>query len=171
MVYPLPRDPWSNNPANGAFFDGRQLHNQTNNPYLNTVFEGINRTQDLIQFAGPNGGGGYGQYASFGGGGYGGGYGGGGYGPPMSANQQFLNNFINPVVGQAGANYRAGLDLAANAQHGGGEGGEEQSGGPISSMWRFTGDILGKIPVVGGLLEGVQDVSADILSTVSFGIL
>ena len=166
MVYPLPRDPWMNGPG-GAYFDGRQAHNLTNNPYLNTIFEGVNHTQDMIQFAGPNA--------------WGGGY---------NANQQFLNNFINPIIGRATEQYQAGMAIKPE---------EEESGGFLSGLFRGVGDFFGGIlelpgnliggifdavglgfvgdivrapgELLGGITRGIGDAAGGIVSTLSFGLL
>lgn len=162
MVYPLPRHPGSNGPP-GPYFDGRHLHNATNNPYLNTLFEHVNATQDMIEFA-PIGSG-YG---------YGGGY---------NANLAFLNNFIDPVVGNAAHHYRAGLQTAQNAGHGGGGGEERGIGG---SLFGFAGDVAGgilRIPsaplrwigldaladitdIPGNLVEGLWDAGGSVVDAI-----
>ncbi len=137
MVYPM-----------GSYFDGRHNHNLTNNPYLNTLFEYQNATEDMLDFA-PIGGG-YGGY---------------------NANQGFLNDFIYPVTGQAAEHYRAGMATAANAGHGGEGGGGDGSYGPVSGLLKGTGQLLGNIPVVGGLFEGIGNTAGDLVHGLTFGLL
>lgn len=158
MTHPIaPYPAGYSGPPYGPTFDGRHLHNMTNNPYLNTLFEGVNATQDMIEFApigGPPGG--------------------------MTANQAFLFNFIDPLVNTAGGHYRAGLETAyGNRDQGGG-------GGIVGNLIRGAGDVAGgiiRLPgqvlgtpfrwlgldfvadvleapgnLIGGLVEGITDV-------------
>ncbi len=154
MAYPLPRHPGANG-FPGPYFDGRHNHNLTNNPYLNTLFEYQNATEDMLDFA-PIGGG-------------------------YNANQAFLNDFLYPITDRAAGEYRAGMETAHGGGEGGGGGGGLLSfiGNTLGGIVKLPGQIVGapfrmlglgfvadivEAPgnLVGGLVEGAGNLLSSI---------
>ena len=165
------------NPMGGSSFDGRQTHNLTTNPYLNTVFEGINQTQNMTQFGGGGFGGGPMGGSPMGGPAMGGPGGapligpmGGSSGGAPTAGQDFLNNFLNPITSTANEQYQSGLSLAQGASSGTQMTAPPPSG-PISGLVGGLSEMAGQVPLVGGVVEGLGKAAGGLLNTVSLGIL